>query len=77
LTPGRDRLGLAYQAPVDGYFTNEEVADSLQAGPGGLDGPLVVVWDNGGPHSGGPLRDLLARKGRGWTSSRSRRTPRS
>jgi DDE superfamily endonuclease len=61
LTPRRDRLGLAYQALVDGYFTNEEVADFLQAGLEGLAEPLIVVWDRGGPHSGDPLRALLAR----------------
>src|SRR5262249_45660034 len=61
LTPRRDRLGLAYQTLVDGYFTNEEVTDFLQAGLEGLDGPLIVVWGRGGPPSGAPLRALPAK----------------
>src|SRR5262249_34106467 len=61
--PQRDHLGLAYQTLVDGYFTNQEVADFLQAGLEGLDEPLVVVWDGGTTHKGDPLRDLLARAG--------------
>ncbi len=60
LTPQRDHLSLAYQTLVDGYFTNEEVADFLRSGLEGLDQPLVVVWDRGGPHSGEALRALLA-----------------
>jgi transposase len=52
---------LAYQTLVDGYFTNEEVAEFLRAGLEGLAEPLIVVWDRGGPHSGDPLRALLAR----------------
>jgi transposase len=37
------------------------VADFLQARLEGLAGPLIVVWDRGGPHSGDALRALLVR----------------
>ena len=60
LTPRRDRLGLAYQTLVNGYFTNQEVADCRQAGLEGLDEPLVVVWDCGTTHTGDPIRELVA-----------------
>ncbi len=60
LTPRRDRLGLAYQARVDGYFTNVEVADFLRAGSEGLDEPLIVAWDCGTTPKGDPLRALPA-----------------
>jgi transposase len=65
LTPGRDRLGLAFQTLVDGYFTNAEVAGFLEAALRGLRGPLVVLWDGGGPHKGGPINELVAGSGGG------------
>jgi len=59
LTPARDRLGLAFQTLVNGYFSNEEVADFLDAALQGLDGPLVMVWDGGSMHKGGPINALV------------------
>lgn len=59
LTPLRDRLGLAYQTLVDGYFTNEEVAEFADAAVRGLDGPVVMLWDGGSMHKGGPIREVV------------------
>ncbi len=58
LTPLRDRLGLAFQTLVNGYFRNEEVAEVLTAALG-LDGPVVVVWDRGTMHKGGPINEVV------------------
>jgi transposase len=61
LTPLRDRLHFAFQTLVNGYFTNEEVADFLSAGLQWLTEPLVVIWDGGSMHKGGPISELVAR----------------
>ncbi len=63
LTPRRDRVGLAYQTLVNGYFRNEEVAESLAGAVPGLGGPVVVVWDRGNMHKGGPINDLVGDAG--------------
>lgn len=60
LTPRRDRLHLAFQTLVNGYFNNDAVAAFLQGAVQGLPWPLIVVWDRGNMHRGDPLRDLLA-----------------
>ena len=60
LTPLRDRLGLAYQTLVDGYFTNEQTAEFLSGAVQGLPTPVVVLWDRGSMHKGGPINDLVA-----------------
>lgn len=59
LAPRRDRLGLAYQTLVNGYFDNEEVAQFLGGAVPGLGSPVVVIWDRGPMHKGGPIRDLV------------------
>jgi transposase len=59
LTPGRDRLHLAYQTLVNGYFNTEAVAAFLKGAVVGLADPLVVLWDTGTMHKGEPLRELL------------------
>jgi transposase len=59
LTPRRDRLGLAYQALVNGYFTNVEVAEFLRGALRGLPGPITVLWDGGTMHKGGPIREAV------------------
>jgi transposase len=65
LTPSRDRLSLAYQTLVNGYFSNAEVAEFLSGALQWLDRPLVVIWDGGTMHRGGPISALLAQsKGR-------------
>ena len=61
LSPSRDRLGLAFQTLANGYFTNVEVADFLCGALQWLPGPLVVVWDGGTMHKGGPINELVAR----------------
>lgn len=65
LTPSRDRLTLAYQTLVNGYFSNVEVAEFLSGALQWLSEPLVVIWDSGSMHKGGPIKDLVAQsKGR-------------
>lgn len=65
LTPRRDRLTFSYQTLVNGYFSNVEVAEFLSGALQWLSEPLVVIWDGGGMHKGGPIRELLAQfKGR-------------
>ena len=59
LSPQRDRLGLAFQTLVNGYFRNEEVADFLGYAVPALGGPVVVIWDRGTMHKGGPINDLV------------------
>jgi hypothetical protein len=59
LTPKQDRVELAYQTLVDGYFTNEEVADFLAGAMPGLGWPVVLIWDGGTMHQGGPINDLV------------------
>ncbi len=61
LTPSRDRLGLAYQTLVNGYFTNVEVAQFADAAVQGLAGPVVMLWDGGTMHEGGPIREVVER----------------
>lgn len=60
LTPSRDRLTLAYQTMVNGYFSNVEVAEFLSGALQWLSEPLVVIWDSGSMHKGGPIRELVA-----------------
>ena len=65
LTPSRDRLTLAYQTIVNGYFSNVEVAEFLSGALQWLSEPLVVIWDGGSMHKGGPINELVAEsKGR-------------
>jgi hypothetical protein len=54
LTPRRDRLGLAFQTLVNSYFGNEEVAGFLGCAVPGLGSPVLVAWDRGSMHKGGP-----------------------
>lgn len=61
LTPSRDRLGLAYQTLVNAYFTNVEVAEFAQAAVSGLAGPVIMPWDGGTMHKGGPIREVVER----------------
>jgi len=56
LTPRRDRLGLAHQTLVNGYFNNEAVADFLEAALQGLDGPVTLMCDGGSMGKGRPIR---------------------
>lgn len=60
LTPLRDRLTLAFQTLVNGYFNNEGVAEFLSGALQWLNGPLVVIWDGGSMHKGGSISELLA-----------------
>ena len=43
LPPLRDRLGLAYQTLVNGYFTNVEVAEFIGCAVEGLPGPVIAI----------------------------------
>jgi putative transposase len=60
LTPRRDQLRLAYRTLVNGYFTNVEAAEFLSGAVQGLPYPVIVLWDGGSMHKGGPIRDLAA-----------------
>jgi transposase len=60
LTPKRDQLSLAYQTLVDDYFNNVGVAEFLSGALQWLTDPLVVIWDGGSMHKGGPISELLA-----------------
>jgi len=59
LTPSRDRLGLAFQTMINGYFTNVEVAEFLQGAVQWLDAPMIVIWDGGSMHKGSPVNELV------------------
>ena len=59
LPPLRDRLHLAYQSLVNGYFDNEAVAEFLSGAVQGLGGPIVLLWDQGTMHRGGPINGLV------------------
>ncbi|MDB5306046.1 MAG: hypothetical protein JWO38_248 [Gemmataceae bacterium] len=59
LTPDRDRLRLAYQTRVNGYFNNVAVAEFLRGAVQWLDAPLVVIWDGGTMHKGDPIHQLV------------------
>jgi hypothetical protein len=63
LTPGQDRVGLAYQTVVDGYFSNGTVADFVSGAVPGLGCPVILIWDGGTMHKGGPINDLVAGSG--------------
>jgi transposase len=65
LTPSRDRLNFAFQTMINGYFSNVEVAEFLSGALQWLKEPLVVIWDGGSMHKGGPINELVAQsKGR-------------
>ena len=59
LTPRRDRLGLAFQTLVNGYFTNVEVADFVGMALQGWEEPVIVIWDRGSMHKGDALREVV------------------
>jgi len=59
LPPERDRLHLAYQPLVNGYFSNVEVAEFISGAVQGLPGPVIALWDGGSMHKGEPIRALL------------------
>jgi transposase len=63
LAPARDRLGLAFQTLVNGYYDSAAVADFVRGAVPGLGGPVIVVWDGGSMHQGDPIRDLVAESG--------------
>jgi transposase len=58
LPPERDRLQLAYQTLVNGYFTNVEVTEFLGRAVE-LPYPVIALWDGGTMHKGSPIRALL------------------
>jgi transposase len=63
LSPQRDRLGLAFQTRVNGYFQSEQVAEFLGCAVPGLGGPVVMIWDRGTMHKGGPIHDVVRHSG--------------
>jgi transposase len=63
LPPARDRVCLAYQSLVNGYYLNVEVAEFLNAAVAGLPAPVIVLWDSGSMHKGGPIRAAVEESG--------------
>lgn len=63
LPPSRDRLALAFQTLVNGYFNNEAVADFWRAALAGTAAPVLAIWDGGNMHRGGPIREVVAEFG--------------
>ena len=59
LPPARDRLHVAYQTLVNGYFTNVEIAEFLRCAVEGLPDPVIALWDCGTMHKGPPIRGLV------------------
>lgn len=59
LPPAWDRLSLAFQTLVNGYYNTEAVADFVEAAITGLSSAVIVVWDRGNMHRGEPMRDLV------------------
>src|SRR4051794_13337579 len=59
LPPERDRLPLAYQTLVNGYFSTAEAAEFVGGAVQGLPGPVIVVWDRGTMHKGEPIDGLV------------------
>jgi transposase len=65
LTPSRDQLNFAFQTLINGYFSNVEVAEFLSGALQWLKEPLLVIWDSGSMHKGGPISELVTQsKGR-------------
>ncbi len=60
LTPRRDRLALAFDTLVNGYYTNATVAEFLSGAVQWMAGPLGVIWDCGSIHAGDPVNELIA-----------------
>jgi transposase len=67
LPPARDEVRLLTRTLVDGYFNSGRMVPFVTGLLRAVGGPVVVVWDGGGPHKGDPIRDLLAgRAGELW-----------
>lgn len=60
MPPGRERLHWFSQTLVNAYFDNECVAVFVQGLLAEVGERLVLVWDGGPMHQGGPIQDLLA-----------------
>jgi transposase len=60
LPPSREQLHVAYQTLVNGYFTNVEVAEFLSGAVQWMDAPLIVIWDGGNMHKGGPINEVVS-----------------
>jgi hypothetical protein len=59
LAPGLDRLGLCFQTLPNDYFDNQYSALFLEALIQELGEQVIVVWDSGPMHKGGPIRQVL------------------
>src|SRR5258706_3974180 len=62
LPPRRERLEWFSQTLVNAYYDNECIAAFVQSFLTEVGQPLVLVWDGGPMHRGGPIPDLLARE---------------
>jgi len=61
LAPGLDRLGLCFQTLPNEYFDNQYSAVFLEALVQELGRRVIVIWDSGPMHRGGPIRQVLER----------------
>jgi putative transposase len=61
VSPAARRLGLYFATDPDRYLNNEGVADFLRELLRHLRGKVIVVWDRGSNHKGGPIREVLRR----------------
>ncbi len=60
-SPWADRLELAYQTLVNGYYNNDRTAAFLEALMTKASDRLIVLWDGGPMHKGDAIRGCLAR----------------
>ncbi len=61
VAPHRCRLGLHFRTDARRYFGAEMIAAFLREEVlSRLRGEVIVLWDGGSSHRGGPVRDLLA-----------------
>jgi transposase len=59
LSPRRRRVRLLFQLLIKGYFNNVRVVDFLHGLARQLRGPIIVLWDGGTMHKGGPIQQAL------------------
>jgi transposase len=59
LTPKRDKVGLYFKTLINDYFDSFSMAAFLEAMVRSFKKPVIVIWDGGRNHTGGPIRDLI------------------
>jgi transposase len=56
--PGKKRVQFLYKTLVDDYLSNEECADFIKQILRKIPGKIIVIWDGGTMHKGGPINNL-------------------